>query len=392
MRYRFLRCVGAVLALLFLGPGPLAAAEVTRVPIAYLSQVVEAPPSLSNLQPPPADEGVAGGRLAIADNNTTGRFLKQEFSLEVVDVPEDGDPVAAFQKLLADGVRLVVLDVPADALLAIADAAKDKGVLLLNAGAPDDRLRGTECREDILHIAPSRAMLADGLAQYLVWKRWREWFLIVGQREGDRRLAEALRRAAKRFGAKIVEDKAWDFGPDARRTAQAEVPAFTQGEDHDVIVVADEIGEFGEYLAYRTWMPRPVVGTQGLVATSWHWTHERWGAVQLQNRFRDTFGRHMAALDYQVWAAVRVIGEAATRTGSGDPATVRDYVHSPEFELQAFKGQKLTFRSWDGQLRQPILLAAPKALVSVSPQDGFLHQHSLLDTMGIDEPESECER
>lgn len=392
MRYRFLRCVGAVLALLFLGPGPLAAAEVTRVPIAYLSQVVEAPPSLSNLQPPPADEGVAGGRLAIADNNTTGRFLKQEFSLEVVDVPEDGDPVAAFQKLLADGVRLVVLDVPADALLAIADAAKDKGVLLLNAGAPDDRLRGTECREDILHIAPSRAMLADGLAQYLVWKRWREWFLIVGQREGDRRLAEALRRAAKRFGAKIVEDKAWDFGPDARRTAQAEVPAFTQGEDHDVIVVADEIGEFGEYLAYRTWMPRPVVGTQGLVATSWHWTHERWGAVQLQNRFRDTFGRHMAALDYQVWAAVRVIGEAATRTGSGDPATVRDYVHSPEFELQAFKGQKLTFRSWDGQLRQPILLAAPKALVSVSPQNGFLHQHSLLDTMGIDEPESECER
>lgn len=392
MRYRFLRCVGAVLALLFLGPGPLAAAEVTRVPIAYLSQVVEAPPSLSNLQPPPADEGVAGGRLAIADNNTTGRFLKQEFSLEVVDVPEDGDPVAAFQKLLADGVRLVVLDVPADALLAIADAAKDKGVLLLNAGAPDDRLRGTECREDILHIAPSRAMLADGLAQYLVWKRWREWFLIVGQREGDRRLAEALRRAAKRFGAKIVEDKAWDFGPDARRTAQAEVPAFTQGEDHDVIVVADEIGEFGEYLAYRTWMPRPVVGTQGLVATSWHWTHERWGAVQLQNRFRDTFGRHMTALDYQVWAAVRVIGEAATRTGSGDPATVRDYVHSPEFELQAFKGQKLTFRSWDGQLRQPILLAAPKALVSVSPQNGFLHQHSLLDTMGIDEPESECER
>lgn len=392
MRYRFLRCVGAVLALLFLGPGPLAAAEVTRVPIAYLSQVVEAPPSLSNLQPPPADEGVAGGRLAIADNNTTGRFLKQEFSLEVVDVPEDGDPVAAFQKLLADGVRLVVLDVPADALLAIADAAKDKGVLLLNAGAPDDRLRGTECREDILHIAPSRAMLADGLAQYLVWKRWRDWFLIVGQREGDRRLAEALRRAAKRFGAKIVEDKAWDFGPDARRTAQAEVPAFTQGEDHDVIVVADEIGEFGEYLAYRTWMPRPVVGTQGLVATSWHWTHERWGAVQLQNRFRDTFGRHMTALDYQVWAAVRVIGEAATRTGSGDPATVRDYVHSPEFELQAFKGQKLTFRSWDGQLRQPILLAAPKALVSVSPQNGFLHQHSLLDTMGIDEPESECER
>lgn len=388
---RAVAAAAALLAVSLVAALPARADEVTRIAIAYLSQIVETPPSLSNLRPPPADEGAAGGALAIGDNNTTGRFLNQEFVLETAEVPADGDAVAAFRELVDGGYRLFVLDVPASALLDIADAADGTGVLLLNADAPDDRLRGADCRDALLHIAPSRAMLADGLAQYLVWKRWREWFLIVGPREADRLFAAAIKRAATRFGAKIVAEKTWDFGPDARRTAQAEVPAFTQGDDHDVLVVADEIGAFGEYLAYRTWLPRPVAGTQGLVPTSWHWTHERWGAVQLQNRFRDTFDRDMTALDYRVWAAIRTIGEAATRAGSGEPEAIRDYVRGPDFELAGFKGQKLTFRTWDHQLRQPILLAAPKAMVSVSPQPGFLHPTSLLDTLGVDAPETECQ-
>ncbi len=44
----------------------------------------------------------------------------------------------------------------------------------------------------------------------------------------------------------------------------------------------------------------------------------------------------------------------------------------------------------EGQLRQPVLLVTPTALVSVSPQQGYLHQRSLLDTLGYDEPESKC--
>ena len=63
---------------------------------------------------------------------------------------------------------------------------------------------------------------------------------------------------------------------------------------------------------------------------------------------------------------------------------------SDKFDLAAFKGQKLTFRDWDGQLRQPILLTADKVVVSVSPQAGFLHQMSQLDTLGIDRPETTC--
>ena len=367
-----------------------AAAEVAQVRIALLSQIVERPPKLSNLDLPADDEGAAGGRLSIKDNNTTGRFLNQEFVLREVIVPAQGDPVAAFRELVADGIQFIVLNVPAERLLEMADAVENEDVLLFNAGAKDDRLRERDCRDKVLHIAPSRAMLADALGQYLARKRWRDWFLVIGRREGDQLFADAIRRSAKRFGGKIVAERTWDFGPDARRTAQSTVPVFTQGIDYDVLVVADEIGEFGEYLAYRTWEPRPVVGTQGLVPTSWHRTLEQWGAAQLQSRFLKTFGRRMTDLDYQVWAPIRAIGEAATRTNSIDFTTIRDYIRGSDFELAGFKGQKLTFRGWNWQLRQPILLTAPRALVSVSPQQGFLHERSLLDTLGFDSPESQC--
>ncbi len=380
----------AILLIPLSNPAAAQPSDAGLVRIAFLKQLVERPPALSNLDEVPDDIGVFGGRLAIADNNTTGRFMKQRFELEEVVVPADGDPVARFKDLAAAGIRFVVTDLAATTLLTIADLADARNVLIFNAGATDDRLRDKDCRVNILHTIPSRAMHADALAQYFGWKRWSRWFLVVGRRDEDRLFAEAVRRSAKKFGAKIVAEKTWEYGPDARRTAQSEVPLFTQGLDYHVLVVADEIGEFGEYLMYRTWDPRLVAGTQGLVPTSWHRTHEQWGSVQLQNRFRDNYRRWMAPVDYTVWMAVRSVGEAATRTRSTDPSAIADYIRSNEFELAAFKGRRLTFRDWNGQLRQPVLLTGARSLVSVSPQAGYLHQVSELDTLGLDRPESKC--
>ena len=128
------------------------------------------------------------------------------------------------------------------------EAAKDDDVLFFNASAPDDELRVSACHASVFHIAPSRSMLTDALAQFLLKKRWSKWFLISGERNGDVAFADAVRASAKKFGAKIVEERVWDFGADARRVAQAEVPKLTQGVKYDVIVVADELGVFGEYL------------------------------------------------------------------------------------------------------------------------------------------------
>jgi ABC transporter substrate binding protein (PQQ-dependent alcohol dehydrogenase system) len=377
---------------------PARAAGPVQATITYVTQEEDRVVPLSLLDTLLPDEGLMGARQAITENQTTGRFLGHEYALAEVVVPEDGDLVAAFKDALAAGQRLFILDLRGEQILALADLPEAADAVLFNARAPDDRLRLDDCRANLFHVVPSRAMKADALAQYLVWKQWREWFLVHGTQEQDLAFAAALERAATKFGAKIVETRAYEYVATARRTdsghiqIQSQIPVFTQdAPEHDVVLVADESDIFGEYLPYRTWDPRPVAGTQGLIASAWHRSQEQWGATQVQRRFEKFAGRWMFERDYTAWLTVRIIGEAVTRTGSADAQTIHDYLRSEQFEIAAFKGEPLTFRSWNQQLRQPILIVGPRMLVSVSPQQGFLHQRTPLDTMGYDEPESSCE-
>jgi ABC transporter substrate binding protein (PQQ-dependent alcohol dehydrogenase system) len=379
------------------GDAPVAASDVTTVPIGYLKQEVQRLIPLSRLNVEPEDLGIAGAEIALKDNNTTGRFTKQEFKLDVERVPIDGDAVAALDKLVASGHQFILVDAPADVLLRLSDAAKGRDVLLFNVRAADVRLRQEDCRANVLHTAPDRAMLADALAQYLVWKKWPRWLVAKGVFPEDLDYLEALRRAAKRFGGQIVEEREYKETPGARRTdtgqlqVQRQMPVFTQGApSYDVLVVADEREVFGPYLPYRTWDPRPVAGTAGLRAMSWHPAHEQWGATQMQNRFQRFAKRFMLPLDYQAWVAVRAVGESASRVSPKDFAAMSAHLRGDELELAAFKGQKVTFRKWDGQLRQPIIIADAELPVSMSPQQGFLHEHAEVDTLGIDAPESKC--
>jgi ABC transporter substrate binding protein (PQQ-dependent alcohol dehydrogenase system) len=346
----------------------------------------------------PADnDGLAGAQLGIDDNNTTGKFLGQHFSLEERTLKGNDDAVAAASDLLGHGVGLLIADLPAADLVKVADAGRDRGLVVFNAGATDDALREQDCRADIVHTAPTRSMLADALAQYLVWKQWRRWLMVVGSHPKDQLYAEALRRAATRFGAKIVQERVFEDTGGSRRTdsgivqLQKQIPVLTQSAPaYDVLVAADESQVFADDLPYRTWDPRPVAGSAGLVATSWDANFDQWGAVQLQNRFIKRFARRMTALDFQAWSAARMIGEAAARTKASDPAALFTYIKSAAFELAAFKGQRLTLRNWNLQLRQPILLADGRMVVSVSPEDGFLHPVTTLDTLGYDQPETKC--
>lgn len=352
--------------------------------------------TLSLLAQPTEDAGVAGARLAIEDNNTTGKFLNQQFSLAEVRL-KDGDDAAQAAVKLADKSGFIIADLPADELVKAADALRERGTVLVNAGATDDSLREQDCRANVIHVAPTRSMLADALAQYLVWKQWKRWFLVVGSHEKDKLFADALRRAATRFGAKIVQERTFEDTGGARRTdsgvtlIQRQMPVFTQqAPAYDVLIAADESEVFASYLPYRTWEARPVAGSAGLVPTSWDAAHDQWGAVQLQNRFMKMASRRMTALDMQAWTAARMIGEAAARTNSADPKALFDFIKGAEFSVAAFKGQPLTLRDWNLQLRQPILLADGRMVVSVSPQEGFLHQVSELDTLGVDRPETKC--
>jgi ABC transporter substrate binding protein (PQQ-dependent alcohol dehydrogenase system) len=371
-------------------------AEPLQVEIGYLRRSHHQQ-SISLLRMPPANNGLAGAEMAVKDNDTTGKFLNQRFSLTDIHLKNEADLVTAIEGLATQGILLVVADLPADALLIAADAGKTHGMLLFNAAALSDRLRQQDCRANVIHTAPSRAMLADGLAQYLVWKKWQRWLLVVGSHPRDKLFGAALKRAARRFGAKIVQEREFKDTGGARRTdsgvvqVQRQIPVFTQGAPaYDVLVAADESQVFADYLPYRTWDARLVAGSAGLVPTSWDASSGLWGGVQMQSRFNGQFKRLMTALDMQAWTAVRMIGEAVARRNSANPKIVLDYLKGPELALAAFKGQKLTVRDWDLQLRQPILLTDGSTIVSVSPQEGFLHQYSELDTLGYDRPESKC--
>ncbi len=373
------------------------ASDIQTIKINYLRENQDKLPPISLLDIPTEDRGFAGADLAIKDNNTTGSFLGQAFELSKFESEKPDDLVAEAVKRADAGEGLLVVDAAPDTLIKIADAVKDKDAVVFNVAAHDMRLREADCRANMKHVVPSYAQLADGLTQYMAWKKWRRWFLVKGPSPEDDLWANAIRNSAKKFGMKIVEERTFTYDAGARRTdggydqIQQQIPKFTQkAPAHDVLVVADEAGLFGAYFPYRTWDARPVVGSIGLYPASWHPAIELWGGTQFQNRFRRATNRPMTALDYDAWVAVRAIGEAATRTQANDAKTLIAYMQSKDFEIAAFKGQKLTFRTWNGQLRQPIFIVTDKLHVTVSPQKEYLHRFSELDTLGVDKPKSKC--
>ncbi len=352
---------------------------------------------LSVLDPVIDDEGVQGARLAIDDNNAAGQFLGQEFVFVEVIMPREGDVEEGLQELLDQGAEWIVSGLPREGLEALMEIPALEDRVVFNAAAPDNVLRGEACHPNLFHTTPSRRMLADALAQFLGYKQWDRWALVFGNTDEDRLLAEALGEAAQRFGQEVVGEKMWPHDPMSRRAEggfhaiQREIPVFVQDfADHDVLVIADENDYFGEYFPYQTWLPRPVAGTQGLKATAWHRAHESWGGVQLQRRFEEQADRWMTPRDFAAWLAVRSLGESSARTDSVARDEVLNYMLSDEFELAGYLGLPVSFRTWNHQLRQPILITGPRMVASVSPQEGYLHPRTPLDSLGADEGESQC--
>ena len=365
---------------------------------AYLGKAYREPAPLSLLKPAVIpDEGLAGVRLGTNDNNLAGQFLGLKFVLDETMVPEDGDVVAAAKKLLASGQHLIIADLNAPDLLAVADLPEAKGAIILNIRARDDVLRQTQCRPDVFHLIPSDAMLTDALAQYLVWKKWTRWFLVRGQHPADIEYANDITRSAKLYGAKIVAERAYELQTGARRVdtgyqeIQTQMPMLTRGiPDYDVAFVADETNSFGLYLQYRTTDPRPVVGTDGLEATAWGAAYESYAAQTLHDDFQKLANREITVRDYEGWLAANLLNMAVQQGNARTVDAIRKYITSDGLKLSGYKGEGMNFRSWDNQLRQPILLMDQLSLVSVSPQPGFLHAVYNTDTLGFDQPQSQC--
>ena len=375
----------------------LISADIQQIQIVHLNRVIEREPTIYSINPEVIDNGILGSKMGIKDNNTTGKFTNQNFELIEKKITKKESAKQVFEEFRKEKYKFFILNVSKDDFAEIQSSDLIEGSIVINASLKDNNLRNQNCNKNVLHTAPSYKMVSDALIQFLKKKNWTKLLLISGVNERDKQFAESVKVSSKRFGLKITNEKIWDFSHDFRRTADLEIVKFTQGEKYQVLVLADEgntFGDsgnsFGDYIPYRTWKPSVVVGGEVLKPTSWHFAHEQWGGNQMQSRFLKQSKRLMTNIDFNSWVGVRTFGEAITRTKSLDPKILLEKIMDEEFNLAAYKGKPVSYRNWNGQLRQPILLVTPRALVSVSPQPGFVHPRTELDTLGIDETDSKC--
>ncbi len=383
--------------IIFLQPSFLEAESIQQIKIVHINRVVERAPTIYSINPEIINNGILGSRMGIKDNNTTGKFTNQKFELIEKNIMPKESAKEIFEELRKNNYNFFILNVSIDDFNKILSSDLIEGSILVNASLKDNDLRNENCKKQVLHTAPSYRMVTDALIQFLKKKNWTKLLLISGVNERDKQYSDSIKISAKRFGLKITNEKIWDFTHDFRRTADLEIVKFTQGEKYDVLVLADEgntFGDsgnsFGDYIPYRTWKPTIVVGGEVLKPTSWHFAHEQWGANQMQSRFLKDSKRLMTNIDFNSWLGARTFGEAITRSKSLDSKVILNQIMNEKFNLAAYKGKPVSFRQWNGQLRQPILLVTSRALVSVSPQTGFVHPRTELDTLGIDQSDSKC--
>ena len=342
----------------------------------------------------PQGRAVEGMQLAAKDAEF--ELGESELALSVKDVvlPTAADLPMALAELKKAEVHYLVADLPEPALRELVRTAPAVlgDVIVFNTGLAEDSLRAEACSAVLLHTFPSRQMEMDAIAQYLAARNWRKVLMLQGPRSGDALMQQAFGRSAKRYGLKIVQTKPFKLSGDPRERDLANVRLLTSDKDHDVVAVMDSDGEFARTVPYATQWPRPVVGASGLTSLAWHPQWERYGGPQLTRRFRKQFQRLMQGQDWAAWMA----GKAITTVLADDPkASVAEQLRKlrgATVFLDGFKGQRLSFRPWDGQLRQPILLSDGDGVIATAPVDGVLHPKDVLDTLGVDVQESQCKQ
>lgn len=345
----------------------------------------------TRIQISPALKPIEGALLGLDDMKIVTDAANITVKLdayEAVDANEAIQKVAAMQQA---GERFVILDLPGDIVAQVAEATKDLPVTLVNATAPQDALRDL-CLPNLLHAGASDRMIGDTYSQFLRQRNWNKVLMLVGKQPRDKEMADAFQQAAERMRIQIVDRREFTSSTDPANREANNTRLITGGTDYDVVYIADSLGEYARYLNYATLLPRPVIGSTGLTAAEWHWSWDRDGATQVTLRFQRLAegGRFMSPQDWSTWIAARSVATAYAKARSDDPLKVDAYIKGSRFSVDGSKGYKLNFRAWDRQLRMPMVLSTSNATIDAAPFPQFLHQTNVLDTLGVDEPESKC--
>jgi len=385
-----------VVLFLILPASAALSAKKTPLTIGYLELAgdlrYEAPRAYAGIEVRSRYRPFDGAEIAVRGSRIIGRALGIKFSLHRATADNLADLERELDRLSKEqDIHFFLVDAPSKILSGLSQHARGRDILLFNVAEPDDRLRGKACAANLMHIIPSRAMQSDALAQFMVANRWKHILVLKGEFPEDTALTEAFLASARKYGLSIVGVRDFVLGNDPRERHKNNIKLLTSGVDYDAVFVADSLGQVGRYVPYQTAQPRPVVGSEGLIAGAWHWTWERHGAPQLNQRFERKVKRHMGNRDWAAWAAVKTIVQALARTQKTDFSSVNAYLKSPDMILDGYKGPPMSFRPWDNQLRQPILIHSHNAVIARAPLEGFLHRDQYMDTLGYDAPEKRCQ-
>jgi ABC transporter substrate binding protein (PQQ-dependent alcohol dehydrogenase system) len=390
-----LRALVGVLALAAALPS-LAATKVTIAVVSLDGDPRYAPRRMEKAYPGhPTGRAIDGVTLAAEDSAFELDAAGIELVVKDVVLPNAAGLTKALAELKAAKVQHVVADLPAAELRALVQAAPAAlgGAIVFNAALDDDALRGAQCAAHLLHTFPSRAMLSDALAQYLAARNWRKALVLQGSQPGDALQLEAFNRSAKRYGVKATSTKPFKLTGDPRERDLGNVRLLTGSDrEHEVVAVLDADGEFARTVPYATQLPRPVVGAAGLVAVPWHPMWERNGGPQLSRRFAKGAKRPMTGHDWAAWMAGRAVATVLVDLPKAPVAQQLKALRGGPVGIDGFKGPRLSFRAWDGQLRQPIFLSHVDGVIGTAPLDGVLHPKEVMDTLGVDEAESTCKQ
>jgi ABC transporter substrate binding protein (PQQ-dependent alcohol dehydrogenase system) len=384
----------ALAATLLLGAACAASAAPLRIGFVQRADDERLDPKRAELAYPGHPGGSLAGavQMAIDEARFELEAAKLEVQLETVEAATPQDAAAALQKLEKAGAAGAVLDLPADWIAGLPAALK---LPLVNAGSADEKLRGAACRANLFHTLPGDRMRADAVAQALLARRWSRVLLLHGPSADDAARVAVVQATLKRFGLKLTATKPFRLSADPRERDLGNVTLLTNpasaGGEYDVAWVVDSDGEFARTLPYRTALPRPVVGDGGLTAQAWAPNFERFGAPQLARRFARNAKRPMTGHDWAAYMATKAVLQAALANAkAASAAAVMKTMTGEGFVLDGFKGTRTSFRAWDRQLRQPLLLTDGVGVIGSAPVEGVLHPKNVLDTLGADAPDSAC--
>ena len=342
----------------------------------------------------PSGRALDGARLAVQEAEPELQSMGQQLTVKSYQAANAADLGRVLAQLRSAKVQYILLDLPDEPMAAAVKALQDARdpVLLFNVSSADDALRGAQCETNLLHTYPSQSMQFDALVQYLAARSWSQALLLVGPKPDDQKLQSAFARSAKRYGLKVNKTQPFKLSGDPRERDLANVRLLTNDRSHDVVVVLDSDGEFARGVPFNTQLPRPVVGSSGLTPMAWHPQWELNGGPQVSRRFQRLAQRPMEAQDWAAWAAVKALVSVLSDKPKANVLQQIQALRSGQVFLDGFKGPRLSFRPWDGQLRQPVFLGSADGVASVAPFEGVMHPVDVLDTLGFDEKESTCRK